>query len=462
MILVYILSALCVALLVRSLMPRLIGMQPLSDALRNIAFFAVMAMMIIIVGQIQSWNVALALVNLCLISSIMALGVNIQWGYAGLLNVGIMGFAALGGVAAVLVAADPVTDAWAAGALGVFVAFVIAVVTVMGATYAYRNMEKSSKRTLVVAVIAIGGLILARSFYGPATAAIEKVDPAASGYLGGLGLPIILAWPVGGLFAGLAAWGIGKVALGLRSDYLAIATLGIAEIIVAIIKHEDWMTRGVKNVSGLPRPVPYEIDLQQAQWFLDLAANWGQNPATMSSIFVKLCYAVLFTIVLLLVMWLSQKALNSPWGRMMRAIRDNEVSANAMGKDIVARHLQVFVLGSIVVGIAGAMLTTLDGQLTPGTYQPLRFTFLIWVMVILGGSGNNWGAVLGGFVVWFFWIQAEPIGLWLMDTITMGMADDNGLRKHLLESAAHMRLMTMGIILLVVLRFSPRGLIPEK
>ncbi|MCO4823643.1 MAG: branched-chain amino acid ABC transporter permease [Amylibacter sp.] len=434
----------------------------MSDAQRNIAFFAVMAMMIVIVGQIQSWNVALALVNLCLISSIMALGVNIQWGYAGLLNVGIMGFAALGGVAAVLVAADPVTDAWAAGALGVFVAFVIAVVTVMGATYAYRNMAKTNKRTLVVAVIAIGGLLLARSFYGPATAAIEKVDPAAAGYLGGLGLPIILAWPVGGLLAGLAAWGIGKVALGLRSDYLAIATLGIAEIIVAIIKHEDWMTRGVKNVSGLPRPVPYEIDLQQAQWFLDLAASWGQNPATMSSILVKLCYAVLFTLVLLLVMWLSQKALNSPWGRMMRAIRDNEVSANAMGKDIVARHLQVFVLGSIVVGIAGAMLTTLDGQLTPGTYQPLRFTFLIWVMVILGGSGNNWGAVLGGFVVWFFWIQAEPIGLWLMDTITMGMADDNGLRKHLLESAAHMRLMTMGIILLVVLRFSPRGLIPEK
>ncbi|MDG1999294.1 MAG: branched-chain amino acid ABC transporter permease, partial [Amylibacter sp.] len=281
-------------------------------------------------------------------------------------------------------------------------------------------------------------------------------------YLGGLGLPIILAWPVGGLLAGLAAWVIGKVALGLRSDYLAIATLGIAEIIVAIIKHEDWLTRGVKNVSGLPRPVPYEIDLQQTQWFLDLAEKWGQNPATMSSIFVKLCYAALFTIVLLLILWLSQKALNSPWGRMMRAIRDNEVSANAMGKNIVARHLQVFVLGSIVVGIAGAMLTTLDGQLTPGTYQPLRFTFLIWVMVILGGSGNNWGAVLGGFVVWFFWIQAEPIGLWLMDTITAGMSDDNSLRKHLLESAAHMRLMTMGIILLVVLRFSPRGLIPEK
>ena len=146
----------------------------------------------------------------------------------------------------------------------------------------------------------------------------------------------------------------------------------------------------------------------------------------------------------------------------MRAIRDNEVSASAMGKDVKARHLQVFVLGGIVVGIAGAMLTTIDGQLTPSTYHPLRFTFLIWVMVIVGGSGNNWGAVLGGFVIWFFWVEAEPMGTWLMHAITSGMDVDSPLRLHLIDSAAHMRLMTMGIILLLALRFSPRGLIPEK
>lgn len=459
---VSVLGLACFALLILSLAPKLVGLQPLPDRLRNISFFAIMAFLIIIVGTIQSWNVALALLNLCLISSIMALGVNIQWGYAGLLNVGIMGFAALGGVAAVLISADPVSDAWAAGALGIFVSFILAVVTAMAAIYTYRTMPKSKARAAALLAIVVVGWAAIRWFYGPATEAIENVNPASEGYLGGLGLPIILAWPVGGVLAGLAAWVIGKIALGLRSDYLAIATLGIAEIIVAMIKHEDWMTRGVKNVSGLPRPVPYEIDLQQTQWFLDLAARWGQDPALFSSIAVKLCYAALFTVVLLIVLWLSERALNSPWGRMMRAIRDNEVSANAMGKDIVARHLQVFVLGSIVVGIAGAMLTTLDGQLTPGAYQPLRFTFLIWVMVILGGSGNNWGAVLGGFVVWFFWIQAEPIGLWLMDTVTSGMASDNPLRIHLLNSAAHMRLMTMGLILLVVLRFSPRGLIPEK
>ena len=108
------------------------------------------------------------------------------------------------------------------------------------------------------------------------------------------------------------------------------------------------------------------------------------------------------------------------------------------------------------------MLTTLDGQLTPGTYQPLRFTFLIWVMVIVGGSGNNFGAVLGGFLVWFLWVEVEPVGRWLMDVVTAGMADGSWLKDHLLGSAAHMRLFTMGLVLLLVLRFSPRGLIPEK
>ncbi|MBV1866939.1 MAG: branched-chain amino acid ABC transporter permease, partial [Marinosulfonomonas sp.] len=242
----------------------------------------------------------------------------------------------------------------------------------------------------------------------------------------------------------------------------AIATLGIAEIILAVMKNEDWLTRGVKNVVGIPRPVPYEIDLQNSASFVTRMQGWGFDPVPASSIVVKLAYAGLFVTVLLALIWLSQMALNSPWGRMMRAIRDNEVAAEAMGKDVTRRHLQIFILGSAVCGFAGAMMTTLDGQLTPGTYQPLRFTFLIWVMVIVGGSGNNWGAVLGGFVIWFLWVQVEPVGLWLINLITSGMADGSALKSHLLDSAAHMRMLTMGTILLLVLRFSPRGLIPER
>ena len=432
------------------------------ENIRTICMFAAMFAALTLVGVIQSWPLALAILNLCLISAVMSLGVNIQWGYAGLVNFGILGFAALGGVTAVLVSVTPVPAAWEAGGAGVVTALGVALTTILAAVFAARRVPAGLPRKFLLAMIIIGGYFLARAFFFPAVEAIESVDPTKAGFLGGLGLPILLSWVAGGLFAAVVAWVIGKIALGLRADYLAIATLGISEIIIAVLKNEDWLARGVKNVSGLPRPVPYEVDLQQAIWFRNIAAGLGVSHVDLSSIFVKLCYAGLFAIVLFAILWLSERALHSPWGRMMRAIRDNELAASAMGKDITGRHLQVFVLGSAVVGVAGAMLTTLDGQFTPASYQPLRFTFIIWVMVIVGGSGNNRGAVLGGFVIWFFWVEAEPIGLWVTDLLTSGLAQDSPLRRHLMESAAHMRLMTMGVILLVVLRFSPRGLIPER
>ena len=300
-----------------------------------------------------------------------------------------------------------------------------------------------------------------RFFTDPATFAIEAVDSARSGYLGGLGMPIMFSWIVGGLLAAGVAWVIGKISLGLRSDYLAIATLGISEIIIYFLKFEDWLTRGVKNVNGLPRPVPYEINLQNEAWFQQVTSTLDVSVVDASSLIVKACYTGIFLAVLLAVIWFSETALRAPWGRMMRAIRDNEIAATAMGKNVQKQHLQVFVLGSAVIGIAGAMLVTLDGQFTPTSYQPLRFTFLIWVMVIIGGSGNNWGAVLGGFVIWFFWIEAEPVGLWFITFLTSGMEPTNWLRLHLIENAAHTRLITMGLVLLLTLRFAPRGLIPE-
>ncbi|MCU4651945.1 branched-chain amino acid ABC transporter permease [Roseibacterium sp. SDUM158016] len=430
--------------------------------MRAIALFALVALLFIGTGFAQSWNTALTIFNMGLVSAIMALGVNMQWGYAGLFNVGIMGFVALGGLAAVLVSMPPVEEAWAAGGIRVLLGLVLGAATIVAAILAWSRLPKGRLRVLVMIAILVGGFFIYREVFDGGVSAIEAVNPASTGYLGGLGLPVILAWPVGGLLAAGAAWIIGKTALGLRSDYLAIATLGISEIIIAILKNEDWLARGVKNVTGVPRPVPYEVDLQRSESFLGLADRMGVDPVTFSSITVKLSYAALFLVVLLGLIWLSEKALNSPWGRMMRAIRDNETAAEAMGKDVKARHLQIFILGSAVCGLAGAMMTTLDSQLVPGTYQPLRFTFLIWVMVIVGGSGNNWGAVLGGFLIWWLWIMVEPLGLGLMQMITSGMAEGSWLRAHLIDSAAYMRLFTMGLVLLLVLRFSPRGLIPER
>lgn len=429
---------------------------------RNIFLFGVMAALMISTGFIQSWSVAFALLNLCLISSVMALGVNIQWGYAGLFSTGTMGFVALGGLATVITSMPPVKESWPGGGLGVIGALLIAAATIFAATQLWKRMAPGRNRNLAMIVLLVGGFFLFRAVFDPAVEAIESINAASAGNLGGFGLPILFSWLVGGLFAAGAAWGIGKIALGLRSDYLAIATLGIAEIIIAVFKNEDWLTRGVKNVNGIPRPVAYEVDLQVDPGFIEWSNYFGMDVIEASSLYVKISYAILFIIVLAIIMWMSEKALNSPWGRMMRAIRDNEEAAEAMGKDVTKRHLQVFILGSAVCGIAGAMLTSMDGLLTPGTYQPLRFTFLVWVMVIVGGSGNNWGSVLGGFLIWFLYVEVEPIGNNVLAFVTAGMSDESIIKQHLIDSTQHMRLITMGIILLLVLRFSPKGLIPEK
>lgn len=430
---------------------------------KNTKLFAAVALLFVMTGLLISWNQALFILNFALVSAIMALGVNIQWGYAGLFNTGIMGFAALGGLSVALVSAPPVREAWSAGGGGIVLGLLIGLATLIAGVQVWKRMAKGRARTFTLLAVLLVGFVAFRMVFDPAVSAVEAINPSVTGNLGGLGLPVLLAWPIGGVLAAAAAWAIGKTALGLRSDYLAIATLGIAEIIIAVMKNEDWLGRGVKmmNLTERPWPVPYEVELQKADWFLGLANGIGADPVTFSSIFVKLVYMVMILAVLASIIWLSERALKSPWGRMMRAIRDNEDAARAMGKDVTARHLQVFILGSALCGVAGAILTSMDGILNPGTYQPLRFTFLIWVMVIVGGSGNNWGAVLGALLIGWLWLIVEALGPQIMGFVTMGMSE-GPLKAHLVDSAQHMRLLSLGVILLLVLRFSPRGLIPEK
>ena len=434
----------------------------MQDKQNIILLFLSMFILIAFVGFFQSWNLALTIFNLCIISSIMSLGINIQWGNAGIVNFGVMGFAALGGLANIIVSMPPTAKAWDAGAIYILIGIIIFILSIIFSILVWLKSGLSKKKKYIINfLLIILGYFLMRYIIDSPIKAIEAIEPAKTGYLGGLDLPVIISWPIGGLLAALIAYVIGKISLGLRSDYLAIATLGISEIIIYILKNEDWLSRGVKNVNGLPRPVPYEIDLQSEPWVLELTKFFNIPVSEISSIIVKLSYSCIFLLILIGILLLLEIAQKSPWGRMMRAIRDNEVSANAMGKDIKKRHLQVFVIGSAIIGIAGAMLTTLDGQFTPVTYQPLRFTFLIWIMVIIGGSGNNFGSIIGGFLIWFFWVQSEPLGLWFISQITAHISDTNIIKSHLLENAAHIRLMFMGMILLITLRFAPKGLIPE-
>ena len=442
---------------------------------KTIISFSIMGSILLFVGFNQSWTLTLGIINLSLISAIMALGVNIQWGYAGLFNVGIMGFAALGGVSVVLISQQPVAEAIDAGGLKMFFALIMGAVTIASGVL----LNRRGVNKWLISSIVVVGYIVTRYYFSEASGLIEKVNPGLEGYMGGLGLPVMLSWLVGGIAAAGAAWWIGKITLSLRSDYLAIVTLGISEIILYVIKNEDWFVRGVKNVAGLPRPVPLEVNMKKSEWLKDLVVWFNKADLQLLSeserssqlielmkpasvIFVKLCYSGLFLAILVALIVLSNLALNSPWGRKVRAIRDNEVAASAMGKNIERQHLQIFVIGSAIVGIAGALLVTYDGILIPTAYQPLRYTFLIWVMVIVGGSGNNLGSVLGAFIIWFMWIQSGPIGMWAVEMIGNNVQAGGSFIEFIESRVHYLRLFFMGTIMLLIMRFSPGGILPEK
>ena len=452
----------------------------MKNYLNVITAYLIMFVLIILVGIFQSWSIALTIFNYCMISAVMTMGANIQWGYAGLINFGIMGYTALGGLAVVLVSVAPVPEAWAVGGFNMMICLLLIIGMVFAIKYVLNKFKQSKYKNYFISGIIVVGIILIRFISGPAIEGIEAVEPAKTGFLGGLGMPVMFSWIVGGFFAGGLAYVVGKIALGLRADYLAIATLLIAEIVVSVIKHEDWLARGVKNVIGLKRPVPYEVDLQNSQWFINLVEKFNSTKLNListvsekqdllnqlvidaSSVYVKLCMAGLFLSVVIILLIITQKALYSPWGRKMRAIRDNEAAASAMGKNIVKEHLLIFILGSAVVGIAGAMMVTNDGLFTPGSYRPMRYTFVIWVMVIVGGTGNNFGAILGGFVVWFLWVQAGPMALFLINFFTAHLPETNMIKVRLIESAPYFRFLMIGIGLLVIMRYRPQGILPEK
>ena len=269
-----------------------------SSPLRGLLLFLIIAVLFVLEGATRnamfsgSWNSALSILNMGLISAVTALGVNMIWGYGGLFNAGVVGFVALGGLAPILISTPPVAGAWAAGGPRLILALAVGLATLVLAIVAAKRLSRGL-RFWGAALVLIVGYVLTRMAFDPAVTAIEANNPAEAGNIGGLGLPILMSWPVGMLLAAIAAWGVGKVALGLRSDYLAIATLGIGEIIVAILKNEGWLARGVLNMTGVPRPVPYELALQSNPDFVAAAARWGMDAATASGIYVKLCYTCL-------------------------------------------------------------------------------------------------------------------------------------------------------------------------
>jgi branched-chain amino acid transport system permease protein len=258
-----------------------------------------------------------------------------------------------------------------------------------------------------------------------AYASVILTSPASPNFLGGFGLPFPLGPLAAMLFSGLIALPIGLITIRLKSDYLAIGTIGIAEILRLFFKNEQWLGNGVRGIAEVAQPF-----------------------SELSNVSRQFAFLVMIAAIVLLIYWLLQRASKSPWGRMMRAIRDNEVTAEAMGKDVNRRRLEAFVVGAMLMGLGGALYAHFNGFIGSNSLEPVNTTFLVWVMLIAGGSGNNKGAIIGAVVVWTIWS--------LMQFVSNYLPPEWQIR------AAYIRFFLVGLLLQVVLQRFAGGLIPER
>jgi branched-chain amino acid transport system permease protein len=313
------------------------------------------------VSGLLSYAVSLAIMGG--IYAVFALGLNVQWGYTGLFNIGIAGFFAVGAYTSALVT-TPRPE-------GVYASYVQQVV--------------------------------------------------------GLDLPFPLGLVGATVVSGLLALIIGIPTLRLREDYLAIATIGIAESIRLIFNNESWLANGPRGLTGLPQPLRAWVEPQH--------------------------YHYLYLIVVLAavagVYWAIERGIRSPWGRVLRAIREDEVAAAMNGKNVFAFRLQALVLGAAIMGLGGALYAHYVRAISPDVFTPLFGTFLVWVMLMVGGSGNNKGAVLGAFLVW---------GIWTGSTFIT----DQTLPSFWAARAPYVRFLLIGLVLEAIILLRPQGILGEE
>ena len=208
--------------------------------------------------------------------------------------------------------------------------------------------------------------------------AFFAVGAYTSGLLALQGVPLVLCFVAAGLLAGVLALPIGLLSLRLRDDYLAIVTLGFSEAVRISIQQESWLTKGVQGLPGLPK----------------LFASWGSGVSDMA------IFATLLALVAL-VAWGTVRLAASPFGRLLKAIGDDEAALSALGKDPAWFKVQVFMLGAVLAGLAGAFYAHFITFITPEQFIPL-ITFYVWMGLVMGGSGTVRGAVFGSLLLMVF------------------------------------------------------------
>ena len=311
------------------------------------------------------FNFVVGYVIIAGIYSVFALGLNVHWGFTGLFNIGIAGFFTLGAYTTALLTTQPPDPAL------------------------FEDFKLSGNWS-----------------------EIWFLDL-------GIDLWFFLGLAAAAAVCSVVALIIGYTTLRLRDDYLAIATLGIAETIRLIFLNEKWLANGSKGLYRIPT---FLGDLVEPEHYDYL-------------------YVVVVLVILVILFFAVERAVKSPWGRVLRAIREDEIAAEASGKDVFKFKLQAFILGAAIMGIGGALFAHHFRFLAPLTFDPLLATFIIWAMLMVGGSGNNLGAVLGAFIVW---------GIWSGTQFLPGIFADPSVR-----------LFMIGVLIVAVILIRPGGILGE-
>jgi len=320
--------------------------------------------------------------------AVITLGLNVQWGYTGLFNIGVAAFFAIG-------------------------AFTSALFTTLEPTGAMAAFTQQAF---------------------------------------GLGAPFWVGLLAAGLVAGLLALVVGSPTLRLRGDYLAIATIGISELVRLVFQNERWLANGPQPLRGLPQPLSCLTSSNGCSYLPDFINTFF---APLSPRDYPYVYVAIVALVLFLVYMGLERAIRSPWGRVLRAVREDEDSAAMSGKNVAAFRMQAFVVGAVIMGIGGSLYAHYVVAIDYGHFDPLYGTFLIWVMLMLGGSGNNRGAVLGALLVWAIWTGAS----FLVDAMRPTLAS---ISPDLPQRGPYIRFFLIALLMLFIVLYRPRGVLPEE
>lgn len=257
------------------------------------------------------------------------------------------------------------------------------------------------------------------------SALLTTPDDAAR--LGGFDLPILVGWLGAMLVGGIAAAITGIATLRLRSDYLAITTFGVAVVVQLVALNAQKLTGGPFGIGFIPRPF----------------GGLAETP-----LLFNLSNLAVVSVVTLIVYLALEHLSRSPWGRVLKALREDERAAISLGKSARFYRVQAFAVGGAIMALAGALQAHFTGFIAPDNYLPI-LTFQVWVMLIVGGSGSNIGAVVGSILVWAIWAGSG--------TLTSVLFSPEQQAR-----AAALQIVAIGVMLCVILLVRPNGLFGDR